>query len=314
MLVAFKLWDFKKQIVTTKDGYILSLLRLPNGRSGAFSRPNKIPVLLQHGLLMAYWDWSWDELAANDLRASFDYVYQRTGNQTIHYVGHSLGTLIALATFSQHKLLSMVRSALCPIAYLNQITSLISKAAAQIFVAEDLYWLGLHKFDPNSKAVDKLLKTVCMDPEIDCYNMISAMTGPNCCLNSSSVEVFLDHEPQATSTKNMIHLAQMIRRGTITKYDYDDNDENMSHYGQISPPVYNMSKIPNDLPLFLSYGGQDKLSDDNDVSRLLNSLHFHDGDKMTVQYQDNYAHADFVMAVNAKRIVYDPLMAFFELH
>ena len=32
--------------------------------------------------------------------------------------------------------------------------------------------------------------------------------GPNCCLNSSRTNEFLDHEPQSTATKNMIHLAQ----------------------------------------------------------------------------------------------------------
>lgn len=32
--------------------------------------------------------------------------------------------------------------------------------------------------------------------------------GKNCCLNSSTVELFLKNEPQSTSVKNMVHLAQ----------------------------------------------------------------------------------------------------------
>ncbi|MCD7454882.1 hypothetical protein HAX54_026413, partial [Datura stramonium] len=31
---------------------------------------------------------------------------------------------------------------------------------------------------------------------------------PNCCVNSSRADIFLEHEPQATATKNMIHIAQ----------------------------------------------------------------------------------------------------------
>lgn len=118
-------------------------------------------------VLQAYWDWSWDELVAYDLPANIDYIYQQTGTQSIHYVGHSLvcvtyllflgvysrdliqwtdtetnifvqGTLIMLASLSQHKLLSMLRSAalLCPIAYVNQMSSLVARDAAKIFVAE----------------------------------------------------------------------------------------------------------------------------------------------------------------------------------
>lgn len=96
-------------------------------------------------------------------------------------------------------------------------------------------------------------------------------------------------------------------------YDYGNNVENMSHYGQVDPPAYNISNIPNDLGLFFSYGGKDELSDVGDVLHLLDSLQFHDEDKLTVQYQDKYAHADFIMAVNASKRIYNPLMAFFKL-
>lgn len=44
------LWNFGFQ-VTTKDGYILSMQRIPGGRSGE-KAGSRVPVLLQHGLLM----------------------------------------------------------------------------------------------------------------------------------------------------------------------------------------------------------------------------------------------------------------------
>ncbi|CAL5403402.1 unnamed protein product [Camellia sinensis] len=346
--------------VTTRDGYILSMQRIPVGRSGE-TQGKRTPVLLQHGLLMdgitwllsppdqslaliladngfdvwisstrgtnfsrghlslspddpAYWDWSWDELVAYDLPATFQYVHDQTG-QKLHYVGHSLGTLIALASFSKGRLINMLRSAalLSPIAYVDQMTSPLARTAADNFIAEALYWLGLHEFNPRGDAVIALFKAICNKPGVDCTNLLTSFTGQNCCLNSSIVEVFLEYEPQPTSTKNMVHVAQMIRSGNITMYDYDDEGENMKHYGQPSPPVYDMTSIPNDLPLFLSHGGQDALSDVNDVKHLLGSLKDHNRDKIVVQYVPNYAHADYVMAVNAKQVVYDPLMAFFRL-
>lgn len=96
-------------------------------------------------------------------------------------------------------------------------------------------------------------------------------------------------------------------------YDYGDAGQNMEHYGQATPPLYNMSSIPNDLPLFLSYGGADALSDVRDVKLLLDSFKDHDGDKLVIQYREDYAHMDFVMGENAKEVVYDPLMAFLRL-
>ncbi|KAI5012837.1 hypothetical protein ZWY2020_025103 [Hordeum vulgare] len=264
----------------------------------------------------AYWNWSWDELASNDLSAMLQYVYDQSAQQKVHYVGHSLGTLIALAALSdQQQHVSMLRSAglLSPIAFLNKVSSPLALAAADVFLAEALYWLGIDEFDPTGTAVHGLLTDICKLPGVDCYHLMTSFTGDNCCLDNSSVQTFLAHEPQASSTKNMVHLAQMIRRGIIAKYDYGDASDNIKYYGQATPPVYNVSAIPDDFPLFLSSGGRDSLSDVQDVRRLEQALKPHDSDTLTVQYLADYAHADFVLAGNAKERVYGPLMAFFRL-
>uniref|UniRef100_J3LWF7 Lipase n=1 Tax=Oryza brachyantha TaxID=4533 RepID=J3LWF7_ORYBR len=359
----------EEHTVTTEDGYILSLQRIPSGRgeTTATAAGGKVPVLLQHGLMMdgvtwlmnspdeslgyiladngydvwiantrgtvysrrhislastdsAYWNWSWDELASNDLPAGGKDGYSQAGQQKMHYVGHSLGTLIALAALSeqQQEVVGMLRSAglLSPIAFLGNLSSPLARAAADVFLAEALYWLGLSEFDPTEESVHSLVTDICKQPGIDCYNLMSAFTGDNCCLDNSSVQVFLAHEPQATATKNMIHLAQMIRGGRLAKYDYGDTGGNMAHYGQATPPAYDVAAIPSGFPLFLSSGGRDSLSDAQDVRRLLRALAQspRDGDELTAQFVADYAHADFVMARDAGERVYAPLMAFFKLH
>ncbi|KAL8264499.1 hypothetical protein R6Q59_022629 [Mikania micrantha] len=346
--------------VTTKDGYILSMQRIPEGHGG--TKANKPPVLLQHGVLMdggtwvlnsrdeslgfiladngfdvwiantrgtnfsrghtslspsdpAYWEWSWDELVAYDLPASIQFVHDQTG-QNLHYVGHSLGTLIAFSAFSKDETLNLLRSAvlLSPIAYLGQMSSALARAGVDAFLGETLYWLGLHEFAPRGEAVANLLSVICKKPGNDCSDLMTSFTGQNCCVNSSMTDKFLEHEPQSTSTKNMIHLAQMIRTGTITMYDYGNADDNKKHYGQPTPPIYDMGSIQEDFPMYLSYGGADELSDVKDVKTLLESVKDHDPDKLVVQYKEDYAHADFVFAVNAKEVVYDSVMAFFKIH
>ncbi|KAJ8749380.1 hypothetical protein K2173_018870 [Erythroxylum novogranatense] len=351
----------EEHLVTTQDGYVLSLQHIPVGISGVKSGAGP-PVLLQHGLLMdgttwlllprekslallladngfdvwiisnrgtkysrghtslspdesAYWNWSWDELAAYDLPATFQYVHNQTG-QKLHYVGHSQGTLIALAAISRNQLLSMLRSAvlLTPIAYLGHLTSTFGRAYAETFLAEDSYWLGLNEFVPRGTSVAKFVGLVCKVPGVDCTNILTVLTGPNCCLDSVIIDAFLQHELQPTSTKNMVHLSQMIRDGTITMYNYNNEDDNWEQYGQATPLVYNMTNIPRDLPLFMCYGGKDALSVVKDVLSLLDSLKDHDKDKIETKYLVNYGHMDFVMGGNAKRDIYNPILAFFRRH
>ncbi|MCL7024169.1 hypothetical protein MKW94_000823 [Papaver nudicaule] len=265
--------------------------------------------------LSPYWDWSWDELVSHDLPAAFDFVFRQTGQQ-IDYVGHSMGTLVALASISQEggKLVSKLKSAalLSPVAYLSHMTTSIGVLAAKAFVGELTTFFGMAEFNPKGEAVGSFLKSLCSSPGIDCYDLLTSFTGKNCCLNASTVELFLKNEPQSTATRNMVHLAQTVRDGILSKFDFGNINLNMQHYGQAKPPVYNLSNIPSNLPLFISYGGQDALSDVKDVEILLDSLKYHDGDKLTVQFVKDFAHADFVMGVSAKEIVYDALVAFFK--
>ncbi|XP_020555080.1 triacylglycerol lipase 2-like [Sesamum indicum] len=263
----------------------------------------------------AFWDWSWDELVAYDLPATFQYIYDQT-SQKLHYVGHSMGTLIAFAGFSKGQLVDKLRSAamLCPIAYIGHMTSPIATNVAQTLLNQTSYWLKIAEFNPTDEAVLQLLLQICKQKHINCLDLMTSYTGQNCCLNSSIISSFLKNEPQSTSTKNMIHFAQMAQDGMIKMYDYGDVKENVKHYGTPVPPSYNMTNIPNDVPLFLAYGGKDALSVSEDVKLLLDSLHEHEQDKLVVQYTENYAHADFIMGFNATQVVYDPLMAFLRLH
>ncbi|RDY03529.1 Triacylglycerol lipase 2, partial [Mucuna pruriens] len=263
----------------------------------------------------AFWDWSWDELVSYDLPAVFNYVFSQTG-QKINYVVEDhvwQGTLTALASFSEGKLVNQVKSAalLSPIAFLSHMNTALGVIAAKSFVGEISTVFGLAEFNPQGLSIEAFLKSLCAYPGIDCSNLMTAVTGKNCCLNSSTVDLFLTNEPQPTSTKNMVHLAQTVRDGVLRKYNYMRSDYNILHYGKESPPIYNLSNIPHDLPLFMSYGGKDALSDVRDVQNLLDKLKFHDKDKCIVQFIEEYAHADYIMGFNAKDMVYNTVLSFF---
>ncbi|KAG2710596.1 hypothetical protein I3760_04G034500 [Carya illinoinensis] len=353
----YKCQEFK---VTTKDGYILSLQRIPEGRVVQKDGNKRQPVLLQHGLFMDgmswflnspeqnlpmiladngfdvwisntrgtrfsrkhtslnssttdFWNWTWDELASFDMPAVIDFVCGQTG-QKINYVGHSQGTLIALVSFSEGKLVKQMKSValLSPVAYMSNMKTALGRVAAKTFVGEMGTMYGDAEFNPKMVEVGDFIKSLCTYSGVDCYDILSDFTGKNCCLNSSSFDLFLSNEGQSTSTKNMIHFAQTFRDGTLAKYDYAWPLYNEMHYGQVTPPIYNLSNIPHDLPLFLSYGGQDALSDVQDVKLLLGNLKVHDVDKLSVQFIKEYAHLDFIMGLNAKDKVYNQVVTFFK--
>lgn len=106
----------------------------------------------------------------------------------------------------------------------------------------------------------------------------------------------------------------MITTRIITKYDYGDLGQNIQHHGQAAPLLYDMTRIPNEFPIFLSYGGLDRLSEVTSEHVLLNHLQNHDPNKVVVLFREDYAQIDFFFCVSVKKIIYDPMLALFQVN
>jgi lysosomal acid lipase/cholesteryl ester hydrolase len=137
--------------------------------------------------------------------------------------------------------------------------------------------------------------------------IVNIVAGTNCCVNHTRFTYYLEWEPQPTSTKDMQHLAQMIRSGLFSFYDYG-TEGNLKVYNQIKPPLYNLATIPKELPLFLISGGNDRLADPEDVEKLQSDLL---GDVTALQIAD-YAHGDLLVSTRANIDVNAPILAYFK--
>ncbi|XP_073126280.1 triacylglycerol lipase 1 [Henckelia pumila] len=253
-----------------------------------------------------FWDWSWQELARYDLGEMIQYVYSIT-NSKVFVVGHSQGTIISLTAFTQPDIVKMVEAAalLCPISYLEHITAPFVLRLVKMHLDELILDMGIHELNFKSDLGTRIMDMMC-DGHLDCDDMLTSITGKNCCFNSSRIDSYLEFEPHPTSSKNLHHLFQMIRKGTFAMYDYG-MWKNMMQYSQIRPPVFDLSSIPNSLPIWMGYGGNDALADVADVQHTLKELK----SKPNVLYLENYGHIDFLLSTKSKRDVYDSMVSFF---
>ncbi|GAQ87253.1 Triacylglycerol lipase [Klebsormidium nitens] len=345
--------------VTTKEGFVLALQRIPGGKqagSEGWEEPpqQRPPVLLMHGILQGgdswllnfpaentlaltladagfnvflgnfrgarwsnhttlprsdkrYWDWSWEDLAKDDLPALLRYVHDLAQAKVL-YVGHSQGTLTLLAALAEDSGVAPLLSRavlLCPIAYLGHITSAFLRVFSRIYLDTAVRDSGLYEFNINSALVERMAGQACAHEGVRCNSILASVTGPNCCISMDRLAFFFQYEFQSTSVKNLAHLAQMIRTGRFAKYDYGWVG-NLRRYFRLSPPAYDLRRIPSSLPMLIAYGGMDALSDPLDVHRLRADL----VNAPQTLYVPHYAHGDFILGKTAKEEVYDKVSRF----
>ncbi|KAJ7524947.1 hypothetical protein O6H91_17G028900 [Diphasiastrum complanatum] len=256
-----------------------------------------------------FWDWTWDDLVDHDLPSMLQFVHDQT-NETLLFVGFSQGTMTAFASFTQSSVVSLVKKAvmLSPIAYLRHVTAPLLEVAAWLFADEILLLAGVYEFSVENEGGRRFTDMVCKSAQLKCYDgsLLSLITGPNCCMNTSRMPYYTIYEVQSTSMKNIAQMAQLVRSGGFSRFDYGLFG-NLAHYRSIFPSSYDLSAIPADLPIMLAHGGQDTLADKVDVSDLIASLQ---GDPQVILVPE-YAHGDFVLALNATTEVYDKVLNFF---
>ncbi|XP_067671236.1 lysosomal acid lipase/cholesteryl ester hydrolase-like [Haliotis asinina] len=343
-LITSKGFPCENHYVTTADGFILNMQRIPHGRGTNTPGTAKPVVFLQHGLLGSsnnfvlnpaneslafiladagadvwlgnirgntysrahktlkpsdnrFWEWSFDEMAKYDLPAMIDYILRTTGQPQIHYVGHSQGTLIGFAGFSQNKTLGqLVKTfiALAPVATVGHIKSPLRLLApfSKEFKLFDLFGHG--EFSSSSNLTKWLAKDVCKGLPVLCEDVFFVISGFDySAVNKSRVPVYVAHTPSGTSVQNMMHFAQEVISNQFGKYDYGSATANMAHYGQSTPPNYHPDEM--DVPVVLFSGGNDFLADPEDVTWIRSQLKNIVGDHVIPHWE----HLDFILAMDA---------------
>lgn len=108
-----------------------------------------------------------------------------------------------------------------------------------------------------------------------------------------------------STARNVCRSCAVVRTGRFAKYDYGWVG-NLRRYLRLSPPEYDLRRIPSSIPMLVAYGGMDALSDPLDVHRLCADL----PNAPHTLYVPQYAHGDFILGKTAKAEVYDKVAQF----
>ncbi|XP_067945854.1 gastric triacylglycerol lipase-like [Watersipora subatra] len=244
-----------------------------------------------------FWDFSWQEMAMYDLPTSLDFVLKITNTNSIPYIGHSQGTLIAFAheAMTKSKKISHL-IALAPIFHVTNIEGpyrlLIPFKSILGRIFEDI---DNGKFLPSSNSSRWDATHLCNHPLLVdiCDGVLFVTMGYDAkYLNQSRMPVYAAHTPEGCSVKDILHYAQMVKSGNCSFYDYGSAKENMEKYNRSSPPIINAQDITTPVTLFSAE--KDILADAVDVSYLRQHL----PNIINDVYVTDWDHADFIIATN----------------
>ena len=259
-----------------------------------------------------FWDFSWDDMARDDLPSMIYYILNATKQIELGYVGHSQGTMIAFAGFGRPD--SVLQNnvsfyaALAPVAHVGHMKSPLKYLSDLSKNPERALHLlfGYKDFLPQSNIIKWLAKYACgsviFDPLV-CENILFIICGPDKKnMNNTRMEVYISHEPDGTSVKNIIHFVQMYLSNQFQAYDYGSPDKNRQYYNQTTPPIYSIR--PMKIPTAIFWSNDDWLADPEDVAFIFDNIQ----NLVYEKYITGYNHLDFVWAMTANKVIYQDLI------
>ncbi|KAI8438117.1 hypothetical protein MSG28_010747 [Choristoneura fumiferana] len=280
--------------VTTEDGYVLAMHRIPYGRSGPTAERRPV-VFLMHGVMSA---------SSHFVSLGADHSIAHTGQQKLHYIGHSQGGTVFLVLNSMkteynekiasaHLLAGVGYMANFPNAPLRTIAAMTTPIYA-LLLSMGLVEISLDALPillPNDgqKASDYCFGDIK-------YQAFCDMIGIDIILEDSIIFAL---EMGGSSIKQIAHYGQNIKDQAFRRWDHGII-RNRIIYGSITPPSYDISKITIDVTMHYSLG--DILLDERDVLAMAAVM------PNTVPRQisrASFLHVDYIASSDVKELVTD---------
>lgn len=259
-----------------------------------------------------FWQYSWDEHGKYDVPAQMDLISDITGYQEMFYIGHSMGTTMFFVMSSErpeHRDRIRAMFAMAPIARVDHMLSPLYLIAPFV---DEIEWLlmffGLDEFLPSDLGIGLIASLFCIPGgwgTAICNNVIFLLAGyDEAQMDDELLPYILGHTPAGTSTRTIVHYAQLINAGQFQHYDYGPAG-NMEHYGQENPPEYNVAETVTS-PIFTYWSDNDWLGQPEDVAWLTQQLPNLIEDHRVPLPEWN--HMDFLWGIDADTLLYPDIL------
>ncbi|XP_058155489.1 lipase member N [Dasypus novemcinctus] len=275
-----------------------------NSRGNTWSRRHKTLSVTEE----EFWAFSFDEMAKYDLPGIVDFIVNKTGQEKLYFIGHSLGTIIGFVAFSTMPELAQrikMNFALGPLFSFKYPTGiftnffLLPNSLIKAFFGTKGVLLEYQKGKvPSVKICNhKILWVICSE-------FMSLWAGFNMKnFNTSRMDVYLSHAPTGSSVQNILHIKQLYLSNEVRAYDWGNKAKNMYHYNQSHPPRYDLTAMK--VPTAIWAAGKDVLATPQDVARIIPQIQ----NLSYFKLLPDWNHCDFIWGLDAAQRLYSKIIA-----
>ena len=182
----------------------------------------------------AYWNFTFADMAEYDVPANLEYILAKTGAKKLVYMGHSQGTaqwFIANTLYPNlhEKYAAFVGFA--PVLYVGNVKSAMTQTL-DMLEAPEFGMLSNLGVLTVSKEITDLMQTFVRYLPRTIWEFTSALCGFDDTLkvDLARLPMMANNDMGGTSAKNILHWAQSVRTGKVSRFDYGEQG-NLHIYG-----------------------------------------------------------------------------------
>jgi len=167
----------------------------------------------------AYWDFYQEDMGTKDVPTFIDFILDKTGHETLSYVGHSDGTtqMFLAASLNPDYFADRINVfvALAPCSIQAGISDVMIEAAKSIKLIEWLVvdQLGFYNWFPPLPLADGAIDIVCDLVPDACKYVIEHVHNRDGVDNAERFDILMSTEPSGQSYRTFVWQAQMAAKG-----------------------------------------------------------------------------------------------------